>query len=137
MYTEVIVLSFLHAQLNKESSNNESHEEEHCTIFPRDIVVKTVPEKDLVLGPQLQLEEVDPGQRYFIRYHVTENCSLNEFVAGRNLIFKRGCALYEFKYTEDISADKEVILMREVLSIIYANCITILIIILSIGRRNS
>ena len=99
---------------HKETSNDEIHEEEHCTIIPRDIVLKTVPEKEIVLGSQLRLKEIDPGQRYFIRYHVTENCSLKEFVHGCRQTFEQGCALYEFKYIENISADKEVIIMCEV-----------------------
>ena len=119
-HAEVIILSFFHAQLNKESSNDEIHEEEHCTIILRDIVIKTVPEKDLVLGSQLQLKEIAPSQRYFIRCHISENCSLKEYVDGCGLTFKRGCTLYEFKYVEDISADKEVILTCEVsLQIVY------------------
>lgn len=114
--TKVIVYhSYVHITI-KETSNDDTCEEEHCLIIPKDIVIKMMPEKDLVLGPQLRLREIYSGQRCFTRHHVTKNCSLKEFVHGCGLTFTRGCAFYEFKYIEDISADEEVILMHEVLS---------------------
>ena len=81
-----------------------------------DIDLKSDEDVILESNSMLLLKKIDPCRRYFFKYHVKENCSLKEFVEQLGLEFRRGCAYYEFKeYTENISKDKEVVIVCEVL----------------------
>ena len=81
-----------------------------------DIKLYSDEEVTLDLSTKLLLKRIDPSQLYFTKYHVDRDCSLKKFVNEKDLEFRRGCAFYEFKqYSEDISKDKEVVLMCEVL----------------------
>ena len=51
-------------------------------------------------------------QKDFKVLHVDSDCKLQDFLKGS---FKRGQALYEFRYDENISEDKIVMLMSKVI----------------------
>lgn len=69
-------------------------------------------EDDLV---HLSLKPVDTNERLIERYVVSENCSLKEFLEGKNVRFERGCTYYEFDGdVESITEDTELIFMANV-----------------------
>ena len=66
----------------------------------------------------LKLKRVDINERWIKLYEVTQDTSLKEFIEGEGLIFKRGCAFYEFTHSvESIMAesDKEFLFVPKVI----------------------
>ena len=66
----------------------------------------------------LKLKGVDINERWIELYEVTRDTSLKEFIEGEGLIYKRGCAFYEFKHGwESIMAesDKEFLFVPKVI----------------------
>ena len=83
----------------------------------------------LSIEVQLDLQEI--GQGRFKMYTIENSCKLKEAApfkkAGQ---FKRGFAYYEFKHKkENISEDKEIILMHKVASFTLVARITLIILI--------
>ena len=62
------------------------------------------------------VHEEAPPPRFEV-LDVNEDCELREFIERSGRPFKRGCALYQFTHEiEDISDDKEIVLMKKVVS---------------------
>lgn len=63
--------------------------------------------------------ELIPPERKLIKLTVTKDCDLRTFIESNKKEFYRGCAFYQFtNENEDISDDKEIILLERVLHII-------------------
>ena len=66
------------------------------------------------------LEAVNLSEKWITVYHVEHDCSLKEFIEGKELIYRRGLAFYEFTHEEEnISEKKKFILMNTVCIIIH------------------
>ena len=56
----------------------------------------------------LMLKGVDINERWIKLYKVAQDTSLKEFIEEEGLIFKRGCAFYEFTHSvESIMAESD------------------------------
>ena len=84
---------------------------------------------------QLNLQEIDRGR--FEMYAIENSCKLREAAPFKKLgHFKRGYAYYEFKHEkENISEDKEIILMHKVASLtLVARIMLIILIVYFVGH---
>lgn len=59
----------------------------------------------------------------FKKLHVDRDCKLRDFVEKRKLAFKRGHAFYQFVEVENVSEDKVVIFMNEVMFTDFLYCL--------------
>lgn len=65
------------------------------------------------LPPTDHLSSIPPPARFKI-LRVHKDCELKEFVESNDLVFKRGCAFYEFTHeVENISANQKIVLMND------------------------